>query len=192
MHQRPAHHTAPAPTYADPAASAPLVYQPQPYGAEHQALVLPAPAADPRRALVRLESGEWVTALVPAAPPVLVPAAPVAAAARRPLSGLERGAIIVVTSICALSLSIGGALSMAGPASLAAAADLAVGAAVLLGTAVAGFLGLRFAGALSRPTSGTASSSAPAAPTYTTNVTNNVSSTGWFSRATQTTTFHQG
>ncbi|MCX4784637.1 hypothetical protein [Streptomyces sp. NBC_01264] len=177
MHQHP--HTAPAP----------VVYQPQPFGNEHQALVLPTPSTDPRRALVQLDTGQWVLATVPAAPPVLVPAAPVATA-RRPLSGLERGAIITVSSLCALTLSAGGALAMAGPY-LAAAASLAFGAAALLGTAAAAWAVLRFTGALSRPGAGTASS-APTAPTYTTHVTNNVSSTGWFGRATQNTTFHQG
>ncbi|MFF5783226.1 hypothetical protein ACFY7Y_40725 [Streptomyces virginiae] len=189
MYQHPDTPAAYSPAYADPA---PVVYRPEAIGHEHQAVVLPAPAADPRRALVRLESGEWVLATVPAAPPVLVAAAPTAPA-RRPLSGLERGAITIVGSVCALTLSVGGALAMAGPAALAAAASLAVGAATLLGTTAAAWLALRFTGALSRPTApGTASSSAPATTTYTTNVTNHVTANGMFGRASQTNTYRQG
>ncbi|WP_331756699.1 hypothetical protein [Streptomyces sp. NBC_01568] len=191
MHQHPVHQPAPAPAYADPHRTAPLVYRPQPFGDEHQALVLPAPAAAERRALVQLETGQWVTALVPAAPPVIVPAAPEAAPARRPLSGLERGAITIVGSVCALTLSVGGALAMAGPAALAAAAQLAFGAAAFLGTTAAAWAVLRFTGALSRPTAGPTSSSNAPATSYVTTVNNTVTATGMFGRASQTTTFHQ-
>lgn len=172
-----------------PYAPAPVVYQPQPIGNEHQALAVPAPTADPRRALVQLDSGHWVLAHVPAAPPVIVPAAP-EATARRPLSGLERGAITVVGSVCALTLSAGGALAMAGPY-LASLASLAFGAAALLGTAAAGWAVLRFTGALSRA-SGPAARQTTAATSYVTHVTNNVTAPGLFGRATQTTNIHQG
>ncbi|MDA5284626.1 hypothetical protein [Streptomyces sp. Isolate_45] len=177
MHQHP--HTTPAPT--------PVLYQPQPLGTEHQALVLPT--TDPRRALVQLDTGHWVLANVPAAPPVIVPAAP-EATPRRPLSGLERGAITVVGSICALTLSAGGALAMAGPY-LAHLASLAFGAAALLGTAAAGWAALRLTGALSRVTA-PAARQTTAATSYVTHVTNTVSSKGMFSRAQQTTHIHQG
>ncbi|MFD8415506.1 hypothetical protein ACFV2Q_27715 [Streptomyces sp. NPDC059650] len=148
----------------------PLVYRPQPLVDEHQALVLPAPAmptTDPRRALVQLDDGRWVTAYVPAPPPVLVPAAPEAAAPRRPLTTLERGAITVVGSLCALSLSIGGALAMAGPAALAAAADLAFGAAALLGTTVAALFGVRALRPTSASTGTTPATAAPVEVTIT-------------------------
>ncbi|WP_432034445.1 hypothetical protein [Streptomyces antibioticus] len=153
--------------------AAPAVYQPQPLHAApvvHQAHPL-VPAADPRRALVQLDTGQWVTAYVPPAPPLVVPAAP-DATPRRPLSALERGAIVIVSSVCALTLSAGGALAMAGPY-LAAAADFAFGTAAVLGTAVAAFLGLRLVGrSRSAETAGSAPAAAPAP------VTVNVTGTG--------------
>ncbi|MEF9908629.1 hypothetical protein ACQSMD_33385 [Streptomyces flavovirens] len=143
---------------------APAVYQPQhlvPPAYVHQLHdAFPVPAADPRRALVQIEeTGAWVLARVPAAPPVLVPAAP-DAAPRRPLSALERGAIVVVSSICALTLSVGGALAMAGPY-LAGIASLLLGAAAVIGTTAAAWAGLRIFGGLSGST-GTRASTAPA------------------------------
>ncbi|WP_329326686.1 hypothetical protein [Streptomyces sp. NBC_01689] len=140
---------------------APTVYQPQhlaPAAYVHPAF--PVPAADPRRALVQIEdTGEWVLARVPAAPPVLVPAAP-DAAPRRPLSALERGAIIVVSSICAVTLSVGGALAMAGPY-LADIASLLLGTAAVIGAATLGWAGLRiFGGTSSAHGQGTAAPSA--------------------------------
>ncbi|MFD8147362.1 hypothetical protein [Streptomyces sp. NPDC059708] len=172
--------------------TAPAVYQPQPLNTEHQALILPAPAPDTRRALVQLDTGQWVLATVPAAPPVLIPTAPQTSPPRRPLTAIERRAVVLVGSVCALTLSTGGALAMAGPAALAAAASLAAGAAVLLGTAAAAWAVLRFTGALSRPTTDTAAPSAPTAPSYVTHVTNNVTATGLFGRPSQTTNIHQG
>ncbi|MER5555965.1 hypothetical protein ABT001_30575 [Streptomyces sp. NPDC002793] len=133
----------------------PTVYQPQhlaPPAYAHQLHpAFPAPAADPCRALVQIEeTGAWVLARVPAAPPVLVPAAP-DAAPRRPLSALERGAIVVVSSICALTLSVGGALAMAGPY-LADVATLLLGTAAVIGAAAATWAGLRIFGGLSGAT----------------------------------------
>ncbi|PWS48206.1 hypothetical protein DLE01_28150 [Streptomyces sp. FT05W] len=131
---------------------APAVYQPQhlvPPAYAHQLHpAFPAPAADPRRALVQIEdTGEWVLARVPAAQPILVPAAP-DAAPRRPLSALERGAIVVVSSVCALTLSVGGALAMAGPY-LADVASLLLGTAAVIGATAAAWAGLRIFGGLS-------------------------------------------
>ncbi|GAA3244963.1 hypothetical protein ACFV6G_35865 [Streptomyces lavendulae] len=174
------------PPYA-PAPAAPVIYQPQAL-AEHP--VVFAPAADPRRALVQLDTGQWVTAMVPAAPPVVVAAAP-EAAPRRPLSALERGAIITVSSVCALTLSAGGALMMAGPY-LASLASVVFGAAVLLGMATAGWAVLRFTGALSRTSAPAATAGRPTGASYVTHVTNNVTAPGLFGRATQTTNIHQG
>ncbi|MFG2623205.1 hypothetical protein ACGFXC_36925 [Streptomyces sp. NPDC048507] len=179
MHQHPARHAEPAPAYVVPA-SAPLVHQPRPYDVAGQPVLLPAPAAE-RRALVQLEDGSWVAAYVPAAPPVVIPAAP-EAAPRRPLSALERGAITVVGSVCALTLTGAGALAMVGAATLAAAANLALGAAALLGTSAAAWAVLRLTGAL-RPASAPSSpTSAPAAP-VTVNVTGHGGTGGrWASR----------
>ncbi|MGW2582582.1 hypothetical protein ACWCYZ_14825 [Streptomyces virginiae] len=172
MHQHPARHADPAPAYVVPAPAAPLVHQPRPYVDEHQAVLLP-PAVDPRRALVQLDDGSWVAAYVPAAPPVLVPSAP--EAGRRGLTSIERAAVTVVGSLCALTLSAGVALNLAGPYLAPAAADLAIGAAVLLGSAVAGFLGLR----LLSPASSAAASGQTGAPApVTVNVTVNVTGHG--------------
>ncbi|MGA4803575.1 hypothetical protein [Streptomyces lavendulocolor] len=136
------------------AVEAPTVYQPQPL---HPAAPYGQPAfpvvsaADPRRALVQVEgTGEWVIAHVPAAPPVIVPAAP-DAVPRRPLSTLERGAIVVVSSVCALTLSTGGALAMAGPY-LADVATLMFSTAAVLGTGALAWAVCRIAGGLSRAT----------------------------------------
>ncbi|MEV7512684.1 hypothetical protein AB0O57_32470 [Streptomyces sp. NPDC091201] len=165
MHQHPARHAAPA----HPApALAPIVHQPRPYDVAEHTVLLPAPATE-RRALVQLDTGQWVTAYVPAAPPVIVPAAPEAAPGRG-LTPFERAAVTVVGSICALTLCTGGALAMAGPAALAAAAELAIGAAALLGTAAVGWVVLRFTGALSRA-SGQQPAAAPAPAPVTVNVT---------------------
>ncbi|MFD9517665.1 hypothetical protein [Streptomyces sp. NPDC059979] len=168
MDPRPVRHAGPAPAYVVPAPAAPLIHQPRPYVDDHQAVILPAPAAE-RRALVQLDNGSWVAAYVPAAPPVLLPAAP-EAGPRRGLTVFERAAVTVVGSLCSLALAGGIAMNLAGPY-LAAAADLAIGAAVLLGTTVAGFLGLR----LLRPASSAAASAPTSAPAP---VTVNVTGTG--------------
>ncbi|MFE9783657.1 hypothetical protein ACFYPA_36630 [Streptomyces sp. NPDC005775] len=162
----------------------PAVYQPQhlvpAYGHQLQH-AFPVPAADPRRALVQIEgTGEWVLARVPAAPPVLVPVAP-DAAPRRPLSALERGAIVVVSSICALTLSVGGALAMAGPY-LADIASLLLGTAAVIGTAALGWAGLRVFGGPAGAARGQ-DNATPAAPPVEVNITGHGGQGGrWGSR----------
>lgn len=148
------------PDTAVTAVPAPVLYQPGTLQQlPPQDVVLAEQIADPRRALVQLDNGQWVVARVPPAPPVIVPAAP-EAAARRPLTALERGAIVVVGSACALTLSTGAALAMAGPY-LADLASVAFGTAAVLGTGIAGWFALRVTRALTRAT-GTAA--APAVP----------------------------
>ncbi|MFJ3635884.1 hypothetical protein [Streptomyces sp. NPDC090112] len=183
MHQHLAPHAESAP-YAAVPASAPLVHQPRPYDvAEHQAVLLPAAPADPRRALVQLETGEWVAAYVPAAPPVIIPASPETAPARRGLTPFERSAVTVVGSLCALTLTGAGALAMVGAATLAAAANLALGAAAFLGTTAAAWLTLRFTGALSRPGTQAGGEPAAAPAPVTVNVTGHGGTGGrWGSR----------
>lgn len=97
---------------------------------------------------------------MPAAPPVLIPAAP--GSARRGLTPVERTAVTIVGSICALTLSAGVAMHLAGPY-LADVARLAYGAAALLGTAAVGWIALRLTGALGR-TTGTAAAASSTAP----------------------------
>ncbi|MEU9983579.1 hypothetical protein [Streptomyces sp. NPDC050856] len=112
--------------------------------------------------MVQVEGGQWVIAHVPAALPVIVPAAP-KAAPRRPLSALERGAIVVVSSVCSLTLSVGGPLTMAGPY-LADVATLMFSTAAVLGAGAQAWVGCRIIGGLSPATHHEASPAAATAP----------------------------
>lgn len=115
--------------------------------------------------LVQLDTGQWVLAKVPPAAPVIVHAAPTATE-RRGLSRSERRALIVVGSLCALTLSVGAATAMAGPY-LADAAHLAIAGAILVGSGTAAWLALR----LFAPSTGRAATGQDA-PTV--HITNNV------------------
>lgn len=128
--------------------------------------VMPAAVPFGQQQLVQLDTGQWVLAKVPAAPPVIVAAAPTAVE-RRGLSRTERAAVTLVSSFCAVVLSVGGAIAMAGPY-LAVAAQAAIGAAIFLGAGTAAWLALRLLGPLGK-TGG--SDAAPAAPV---NVVNNI------------------
>jgi hypothetical protein len=116
--------------------------------------------------LVQLDTGQWVLAKVPPAPPVIIAAAPTATE-RRGLSRTERAAVTIVSSFCAVVLSVGGAIAMAGPY-LAVAAQAAIGAAIFLGAGTVAWLALRLLGPLGKVSG---SDAAPAAPV---NVVNNI------------------
>jgi len=109
----------------------------------HQAVPAVVPFA--QQQLVQVD-GRWLLANVPPAPPVIITAP---TTGRRGLSRNERAALIIVGSVCAVTLSVGAAIAMAGPY-LAEVAHAAIGAAIFVGASTAAWFALRLVGPLNK------------------------------------------